>query len=168
LSPSLKKSLREWKEQIVLQAIPKAWYSLGFTVLDGAQTIADIDRSWWFGRGVLTVQGATYKIYREGLIYAALILESEETVLARAVMKPGLLSGSSFSIEHAGKQYSLHSSGNKSTLLDGLGEKIGALAKDRDPELGAKVDLPDELPLVVKVFIFSLALILWKSESESE
>jgi hypothetical protein len=150
----------------VLQAIPKAWYSQGFTILDGAQTIADIDRSWWSGRGVLTVQGATYKVDREGLISDSFILETEEAVLARAVMKSNLLGGNSFAIEHASKQYSLRFSGNEATLLDALGEKIGALSKNRDPELGAKVNLPDELPLVVKIFTFCLALVLWKSESE--
>jgi hypothetical protein len=151
----------------VLQVIPKAWYSQGFTVLDGAQTIAEIDRSWWSGRGVLTVQGAAYEVHQEGLIDDSFILETEKAVLARAVMKSNLLGGSSFTIEHAGKQYSLRFSQNAATLLDALGEKIGAISKDRDPELGAKMDLPDELPVVVKLFLFCLALVLWKS-GESE
>jgi hypothetical protein len=150
----------------VLQAIPKAWYSRGFTVLDGTQTIADIDRSWWLERGALMAQGATYRVYREGLIFGPFLLETEEAVLARAALRSGLIGSSSFIIEHAGKQYSLGSDGNKSVFLDSFGEKIGSLSKDRDPELGTKIDLPDELPLVVKVFIFWLALHLWKHESE--
>lgn len=85
--------------------------------------------------------------------------------MARAAIRQKLLSNS-IVIDHAEKQYSLRGSGNSSTLLGSLGEKIGSLFRNRDPELGTKIDLPEELPLVVKVFIFWLALKLWDLDSE--
>ncbi len=147
----------------MLQAIPKALFSRGFTVVDGAQTVADLERSWWTERGVLTVQGAPFKVYREGMIFGPFLLETEEAVVARAALKTRLF-GNAFAIEHAGMQYSLRTKGKGCTLLNGLGEKIGALYSDSGR--GTKIDLPDELPLVVRVFVFWLALNLWKLESE--
>lgn len=149
----------------MLQAIPKALFSRGFTVVDGAQTVADIETAWWGEKGVLTVQGAPCKVYREGMIFGPFLLATEEAVLAQAAIRRRLLSNS-IVIDHAEKHYSLRTSGNRCMLLDGLGERIGSLVRNRDRKVGTTIDLPEGLPLVVRVFIFWLALKLWDLDSE--
>ena len=79
-------------EKTMLKATPKSWFSWNFTVMGGAQPVADIDVSWWREKGLLTVQGTTYKVYREGLMSGAFILESARTVLGRAT-KPSAFRG---------------------------------------------------------------------------
>ena len=60
---------------------------------------------WWREKGLLTVHGIDYMVYREGLTSGAFILELDGTVLARAE-KPSAFHRA-FLIEHAGKQYTL-------------------------------------------------------------
>lgn len=59
----------------VLDAVPKHWFSWDFTVMEGSTPLADIDVSWWREKGELTVQGTPYKVYREGLMSGAFLLD---------------------------------------------------------------------------------------------
>jgi len=151
----------------MLKAIPKRWFSWNFTVMEGSQPVADIDVSWWREKGLLTIQGTTYKVYREGLMSGAFILESAGAVLARAE-KPSAFRNS-FIIEHAGKHYTLCKKSafrREFLLLDGSGE-IGSLSPEGIFTRRARVDLPEDLPLPVRVFIIWLAVILWKRDSDA-
>jgi hypothetical protein len=142
----------------MLQAIPKALFSRGFIIRDGAQDVAEIDRSWWAERGMLTANGTTYQVSREGVIFGDFLLETDGAIQVRAVMKMGWFR-SSIHFEYAGKRYSLASSGHGAQFLGGLGEKIGTVSRDR-------IDLPAELPLAVRIFVFWMALFLWSQESD--
>ena len=151
----------------MLKAIPKRWFSWDFTVMEGSQPVADIDVSWWREKGLLTVHGIDYMVYREGLMSGAFILELDGTVLARAE-KPSAFHRA-FLIEHAGKQYTLRAKSafrRAFLLLDGSRE-IGSLSPEGIFTRRATVEFPEELPLPVKVFIMWLAVILWKRDSDS-
>jgi hypothetical protein len=131
----------------------------------GSQPVADIDISWWCEKGVLLVLESAYKVYREGVMSGAFVLESEGTILVRAI-KPSVFLRS-FIIEHAGKQYTLRSaSGRKCRLLDGDRE-VGALFPETIFTRRTNVDLPEDLPLPVRIFILWLVIILWKRDSDS-
>ena len=54
------------------------------SVVVESRPVADIDVSWWRETAVLTIEGRRYRVYREGLMSGAFILESAGTVLARA------------------------------------------------------------------------------------
>jgi hypothetical protein len=151
----------------MLQAIPKRWFSWDFTVLQGSTPLADIDMSLWREKGVLTVQGKTYQVYREGLVSGDFVLKSPESVVARAT-KPSAFRRS-FLIEHAGKQYMLRAKSafrRGFVLLDGQRE-IGSLSPEGFCTRRSAIVLPEGLPVPVKVFIIWLAVILWKREAES-
>jgi hypothetical protein len=151
----------------MLKAIPKRWFSWDFTVTEGSQPIADIDVSCWTEKGLLTIEGTTYKVYQEGLLSGAFILESAGLVLARA-KKPSAFRPS-FIIEHVGKQYTLRAKSvfrREYLLLDGPRE-IGSLSPEGFFTRRVRVDLPEYLPLPVRIFIIWLTVILWKRESDS-
>lgn len=147
----------------MLKAIRKGWLYSDFTVMEGAQPVADIyELSWWRYKELLTVEGTTYKVQRERLMSRVLILESAGSVLARA-WKPGAFS-LSFIIEHAGKQYKLREGSTfrrqfLPLLLDGHRE-IGSVSLGRLFARRARADLPEHLPLPVRIFIIWLAFIL--------
>src|SRR5215813_11058119 len=69
----------------MLKLVPKSWFSWDFVITDGASPIAEIHVSWWREKGVLTVRGSTYDVYREGLISGAFLLESYGSIFSRAV-----------------------------------------------------------------------------------
>lgn len=149
----------------MLKAIPKAWYSWDFTILDGSQPVADIDMSLWREKGVLMILDTAYKVYREHVMTGSFILESEGTILARAI-KPSLFLRS-FIVEHAGKQYALRSAlWRRYRLLDGDRE-IGSVSPETIIMRRANVDLPEDLPLSVRIFILWLVILLWKRDSDS-
>ncbi len=149
----------------MLKAIPKRWFSWDFTIIEGSQQVADIDVSWWRERGLLTVHGIDYMVYREGLM-GAFILELDGTVLARTE-KPSAFHRT-FLIEHENKQYTLRAMSafrRAFLLLDGS-RKIGSISTRGFFTRRATVESPEELPLPAKVFIIWLAVILWKRDSD--
>ncbi len=149
----------------MLTAVPKQWFSWDFTVTDGSQAVAEIDISWWREKGVLTVHGVDYRVYREGMMSGDFILESAGSVLARAE-KPSAFHRS-FTMNHGGRKYTLRAKGvlrRTFLLLDGDRE-IGSVSPEGVFTRRATVDFPEALPLPVKVFIIWLAVTLWKRDS---
>lgn len=135
--------------------------------MDGARPVAEIGISWWRDRGRLKVGGAAYAAYREGLASGAYILSAGGSVLARAE-KPSALRRF-FTIEHAGRRYTLqakHALGRAFSLLEDSGE-AGSIEPEGIFTRRARANVPDELPLPVRVFIIWLVLIMWKRESDS-
>ena len=151
----------------MLKVIPKSWFSWDFIVTDGVSPIAEIDLSWWREKGVLTVRDSTYDVYREGLMSGAFRLESNGSILARAE-KPSAFRRS-FQVECGKKFYMLRAEsafGRKFVLIDGDRE-VGEISPDGVFTRRATADLPEGIPLPVKVFIIWLVVILWKRESDS-
>ena len=151
----------------MLEVIPKSWFSWDFIVTDGASPVAEIDVSWWREKGVLTVRGSTYDVYREGLMSGAFLLESDGSILARAE-KPSAFRRS-FELECGGKFFTLRAESafrRGFVLIDGDRE-VGWLSPNGVFTRRATADLPEGIPLPVKVFIIWLVVILWKRESDS-
>ena len=91
----------------------------------------------------------------------AFILESAGTVLARAE-KPSAFRRTLL-IHYEGREFTLRATSvfwRHFVLLDGS-RQIGSLAPNSVFTRGAAVDLPDEWPLPVRVFIIWLTVILW-------
>ena len=151
----------------MLIAAPKRWFSWDFSVTEGAQTVADIDISWWREKGVLTVQGVDYRVYREGMMSGDFILESAGAVVARAE-KPSVFYRS-FQITHDGRHYTLRaeSAFRRTFLLLEGNTTIGSLSPKAFFTRRAAVDFPPVLPLPVRVFVIWLAVILWKRAADS-
>jgi len=151
----------------VLKLVPKHWFSWDFAVLDDRGIVADIDISWWREKGVPTVQGASHPVYRERLMSGDFILESAGSILARA-RKPSAFRRC-FKVEHAGRQYTVRAQSafrRTFVVLDGdIG--IGSISPDGIFTRRASVDLPEDMPLPMRVFIVWLAVILWKRASDS-
>ena len=151
----------------MLRIVPKHWFSWGFAVRDGDRHVADIDMAWWRERGVLAVEDRPYEVYREGVMSGAFILASPEGILARAE-KPSAFFRS-FVVEHAGRAYTLQARSaffRSFVLLDGPTE-VGTLTPDGPFTRRASADLPEDMPLPVRVFVLWLALLLWKRQSDS-
>jgi len=151
----------------MLIAVQKRWLSWDFAVNDGPRTVAEIDVSWWREQGVLRVQGADYRVYREGWMRGDFLLESAGSVLARAE-KPSAFRRA-FTIKYADTHYTLQAESafrRAFELLSG-GIKIGSVSPQGIFTRRALVDLPPDLPLPVRVFVIWLTVILWKRQAEA-
>lgn len=151
----------------MLTAIPKSWFTWDFSLTEGEQPLAEIDMSWWREKGVLSIAGAPWRVYREAPCSGAFILEGEGGVVARAV-KP-----SSFTrrmvIEYANTRYELRPAGifTRQFLLLSGSSPVGRLSPASLWTRRMNIELPPGLPLPLRTFIVWLTLLLWKRDADA-
>ncbi len=136
-------------------AVPH-WFSSGFTIRDATlQPVAEVKLSRWRERGAVSVAGVEYKVSRQGVLFT---LEKAGSVLARAED----MRNWTFEIEHEGKRYTLKERWRgKGVLYDGERE-IGVVAREGIFTTRARVELPEELPLVLRLFVIWLTVLFWR------
>jgi hypothetical protein len=152
----------------MLKAIPKAWFSWDFDILDpSGQSIAKVDMSAWREKATFAIGDVSCRIYRERLMSGAFLLEAEGSVLARAI-KPSAFRDS-FVVDYDGRQYTLgrRSVFGREYILKQDSREIGSMAPEAWFTRKVIVNLPDDLPLAVRVFVVVLVLILWKRDSNA-
>lgn len=152
---------------VKLELAPKSCFSWNFSVLQNGASLADIDVSWLRERGVLTAGGVDYRVYREGAMSGKFILEENGQPLASAE-KPSAFRRS-FTVQHGNRTYKLQAEGafKRSFVLLEQGRRIGSIVPNGVFTRKGTVDLPDELPLSVRVFLIWLTVILWKRDSDA-
>jgi hypothetical protein len=147
-----------------MKIIPKVW-SYEFSVTEGTETVAQsVDLSFWRDKGELRIQGFLYKARRNRSSY---VLESAAGVLARAERPRRWLR--ELGIEHSDRRYTLRAKSpfrRQLLLLEGSTE-IGSISPEGLFTRKAEVELPQALPLFLKVFIIWLAMTIWKQDDYS-
>jgi hypothetical protein len=151
----------------MLTARPKNWFSWDYTVALGNQHVADIDVSWWREKGTLAVAGQRYEVHRERPLMGKFILGMNGTVVATAE-KPSSLTRR-FIIEHDSRRYELKPRNwlSRTFQLHEGSSVVGSLSAPGLLSRRMNVDLPETLPLPVRVFVMWLTVILWKRETEA-
>jgi signal transduction histidine kinase len=151
-----------------LSIVPKRWYSWDFNVFDGSRQVALVDVSTWREKGTLVVDGAEYRVSREGIMSGDFTLERHGSVLARAT-KPSAFRHT-FIIKYDGREYVLRKKSiwrRAFVLLRNEDTEVGGVSPNSIWTRDATVSLPDEWPLAIKVFVMWLAIILWKRDADS-
>jgi len=150
----------------VLTLAPRNWFTWNFSLLDGERLLADIHFSSWRERGVLTVEGVDYSVYRESML-GDFLLERAGSMVARAEKPSAFVR--SFIIKYKERSYTLQAESpfrRAFVLLDGARE-IGSIAPESVWTRTAVVTLPDDWPLPLKSFAIWLTLLRWRRESNS-
>lgn len=151
----------------MLRAIPKGWFSSDYTVFENDLAVADIDLSFLSESSEIRIKEGIYKAYRQGWMSGAFVIESAGSILARAE-KPSALYRS-FTVEWGDRTYTLEAESavlRKFVLLEG-GREIGSIHPDHAFTSRAMIELPEDIPLSVRIFMFWLVVILWKRDSDS-
>jgi hypothetical protein len=151
----------------MLTAVPKGWCSPSYRVLENNAPLAIVHLSSYREAGDLEIQGANYRVYREGLFSGAFLLEEHGSVLARAEKPSALLRR--FEVEHNGKNYLLEAESimTRTFVLSEAGIQIGSIYAQHSLTRRSVVDLPEGIPLPVRLFMFWLVMILWKRASDA-
>ena len=149
-----------------LELIPQSWLSWNFNVLQDGRSVAEIDISRWREKGVLQVDGSNYDVYREGFMRGAFILELNGTRIG-AAEKPSALARL-FNVEHAGRSWKWEGRVfRRSFVLEENSRAVGSLTPVAMVTRKATAELPDDMPLPVRIFMIWLALLMWKREADS-
>jgi hypothetical protein len=148
-------------------AIPKHWFSWDFVVHDATlQSVAEVRLSSWRERGAVATGGVEHKVSRQGML-GAFVLMKGDSVVASAE-KPSAFR-KTFQIDHEGRHYTLkgRSFWQRELVLYEGEREIGSIAPTGFFTRRAQVGLPEELPLILRLFVVWLTMLLWKRESDA-
>jgi len=149
----------------MLHLVPLHWYKWDFKVFEDDRPVAVIDRTWRNETGTLILEDAAYEIYRTGTFFGSFVLEAEGTILAEAE-KPSAFKRQ-FEITFSARRFVLKRIsvfGRGYDLIED-GRSIGSVFARSVFSRKARADLPEDLPLSVRVFVIFLVLLLWKRDS---
>ena len=151
----------------MLEADPKHFFSNDFVVRSSDRTITSLDVSMWRERAEFELDGVSHRLYREGFMSGAFVLERAGFVIARA-MKPSAFS-SRFEVDIGGRPFTLRK-------LSVFARRFGVFSGEQQVgvirPVGAftrrtAVELPSDWPAAVQLFIFWLSLVIWNRDAKS-
>ena len=148
-------------------AAPKHLFSSDFIIRDANhQSVAEVRLSSWRERGAVTCAGVEHKVLRQSA-FGAFVLEKGGAVVARAE-KPSAFH-KTFTIEYEGRQYTLkaRSLGRRELVLYENEREVGAIAPEGPFTRRARVALPEDLSLLLRLFVIWLTMLIWKRNSDA-
>jgi len=153
----------------VLKGRPKGFFSWDFAVSEGDDEIAEVSFAWFRERGELKVKGEPCAIYRESLM-GDFCLEWNGEVVARAT-KTSMWTRR-FVVRFEGRELVLEAASifTRAFVLRDAGEggdELGRISPAGIFSRKAVIDLPDDVPLPVQVFMFWLVVIMWRRAAKS-
>ena len=153
-------------EQKMLKAIPKHAFSGDFHIFreDGSE-IAFLDIATFKEAADLIIEGETYRFEREKMLKGAFLLKMGDEVFIKAE-KPSAFRNQ-FELTIHGDAYLLKrvSVWKREYVLEKDGEIIGNIRPTGAFSRKSEIDLPENWPVVVQIFIFWLVLIIWNREA---
>ena len=151
----------------MLTATPQNWVGWDFEISEGGRQVAVIDQAWWRERGTFSVEGGHFEVRREGLLGAFVLTGRGGQRVAWAEKDNPFTR--SFTVHFGGHEYALRAAGVFSQGFEPYrgDQLVGSIRKRGWFSRAANVDLPADLPLAVRVFVFWLVLILWRRAANS-
>jgi len=148
----------------MLEAKPIGIFSKNFNIVAEGQKIALLHISAWREAGEISIEEQPYKLYREGLMSGAFVIESKGQSVARAI-KPSAFR-SQFDLELDAHRYSLTRVsifGRGFSVLQS-GVVVGSIRRAGVFTRRTIIDLPPDWPIPIQVFVFWLALVIWNRD----
>ena len=150
----------------MLRAEPNSAFSWDFTVYEDGHAVAEIDLAWIREAGEVVIGDVACTMYRDGML-GDFILEAGGFVLVRAVKFSMFLR--EFEITYDDQQFTLKAQSALARTFALLQDdvRIGVIEPDHLFTRKMTVDLPETLPLAVRVFIVWLVIVMWKRAAQS-
>ena len=150
----------------MLRAVPDGWFSYDFTVFDRTGTpLARADLSNWRETAKLEVGGTPYEAHRKKeWASKEFVLEKEDGLVVAVAEKPSAWKDR-FVFEHGDNRYELEKESVWGSAFVIRREGAGPVGFVRSKGIFKRewaVELPEELPPEVRVFVVWLVVLLWK------
>jgi hypothetical protein len=149
----------------LLEIAPKHIFSNTFQFRTQSHELVVLRGSSWRERAEFDLQGSRYRLYREGRLKGPFLLERDGRLIARAV-KPSAFR-ERFEVEVNGAVYTLRkpSAFSRRFHLFSGEQQIGEIAPVSVFSRRSRINLPADIPLAIQLFIFWLALLMWKRQA---
>lgn len=146
----------------MLRALPLHVFSNTFSVRDGDREIARLSMGWLSDKGSSTVDDRKIRLRRERLFSGAFELELDGIVIAKAY-KPSIFRNRfDIELENVRLQLERESVFSRSFVVRKGADILGRIDPVSIFTRKARIDLPDEWPTALQLFVFWLVLIIWK------
>jgi hypothetical protein len=154
----------------MLHAVQDGWSSYNFTVFDrSGMPVARAELSKWRETAKLEVAGGRFEAHSKGRTRKEFVLEKDDGQVVTGIEKPSIWRNR-FVFEYGYNCYEIRKESAWGNAFVLYRNGVGLVGSIRSKGLFKRewiVDLPEELPLEVKVFIVWLMAILWKRSVSS-
>ncbi len=151
----------------MLEAVPTNLFSTNFRLEQESQLVGELDPSLWRSKATLELEDGTYNLYRETALGGDYLLEHNGTIVSRASKLS--VFRDKFAVQVGNKLVELRKlkwATRKFGLFDG-DTQLGGIYPQGLFTKRASIDLPKEWPLANRVFMFWLAFLMWKRDSQA-
>lgn len=147
---------------LMLRAKPIRLFSNTFSVHDDGRDVARVRIGWFSDNGAVTIDGREMKLSREHTFLGAFEFEHEGVIVARAY-KPSVLRNR-FEVEIDDRRVHLERESliSRSFVVRCSERLLGRIDPEGMLTRKARIDLPDDWPTELQLFVFWLVLIIWK------
>ncbi len=147
----------------MIEAVPTGFWRNDFMLHSSDGSLVELDVSSWREKAEFDLQGARYRLYREGIL-GDFVLERDGTVIARATKTSAFRA--KFELDVNGHALTLK---KLSPWRRGFGVydgevTVGSIAPVKWYSKRSEIDLPDEWNLALQLFLFWLVLLMWNRE----
>ncbi|MEM9996084.1 MAG: hypothetical protein AAF809_00150 [Bacteroidota bacterium] len=154
-----------------LTAKPTSFFSWSYRLYDGDREVALLDHSAFLEQADIKIEGIPFRLDRDGLA-GAFTLAFEGVVVAQATKRSVfsnvfdvMLGDLDPNDDRAPAAFVLQRaslSSNRFIVYSATGDAIGSIRRTSVWTRKARVDLPATIPLGVRVFLFWLAVLMWR------
>ena len=144
---------------------PKSWWRTSFEVTEpSTQTRFTLSPGGFREGCFFKLDGDQYELKRQHWSGGAFLLECNGSVLLRA-HKPSMFKRS-FELKHGRERFTVavESMCSRAYVLRQGSRLLGRIERTSWWSQRAEADLPEDLPLVFRVFVVSLVLLMWRRE----
>jgi hypothetical protein len=150
----------------MFEAVPKHLFSNDYVLRGTDGSAAELDVSSWRERAEFVLDGASYRLYRDGMV-GPFVMEHDGAVVARA-RKPSVFRNR-FEVELPDRNCELRKiswSGRRFGVFEG--ERLaGEMAQSGFLGRRISLSLPADWPAAIHIYLFWLALVIWNREASA-
>jgi len=149
----------------MLTAEAKGFFEKSYEIIEDGKTIAVLKASSWKEKAEIELGGKTYRFKRDSAFKGPFLLMEVENVIAYAE-KPSAFR-ERFEVFSSGKTFVLRklSIWKGTFCLEENEHVVGTIKPTGWFKKRTLIDLPERFPLILRIFIFWLALVIWKREN---
>ena len=150
-----------------IEARPKHLFSWGFELRTSDGFLTTMDVSWLQGRGAFPWGGVDYALGRESWPMGDFLLQSQGNAVARAAKVSPFLRSFRVQLDTRDLVFKAASPFTRRFILIENADVIGQIAPNHPFTRSSVIELPDNLDVPVQVFLFWLAVLMWRRAANS-
>jgi hypothetical protein len=155
------------KSSSMLRAIPTGFFSWGFSILEGDSEMAELEMAWIGERGNFSYEGQRYELYRQGWLTGQLVLDAGGKIVAEAKKVTPFSRTFDVVIGNRPVQLAAISPFTRAFGVYSGGNQIGSIYPDHCFTRKATLELPPDMALPARVFLFWLVALMWRRAAKS-